>query len=569
MAPPSETDAAGGQQPPLHPPITLYKARRVKTRKRGWIRVVLWSTLSLILIAAAVVGGVAYFKVWQPLQQVSKIDAVKEPDLANSQKELLPPLAGQPTTALVLGYDRRAGDGNSPSRSDTLMLLRVDPKRKTLQLLSIPRDLQVPIPGYSGIHRINEAYSLGKSQLALKTVQQLFAPLKINYLIPVNFRGFTDTVNKLGHGVWLPVDRRYFNQNDGTAANNYSAIDLQAGYQMLNGAQALAYVRYRHTDSDLFRLARQQTFVREFKREVDAEIGVQSIGEFVTVIDIIKDNVKIVGAKHHEPGPTTMIRYARTLASIPRSRMFQVRLTGGGCSYDPNVVCATTAQVEDARRQFLSPNVQAGNDAANRDVKGTVVDAKPTKPTVKPVPPAKLRVLTLNGSHIDLAATTAAQELRGAGWKKADIARGYRDGNAWRQNFYGSAVFYTSGRPAVRQAAVKLALALGDATPHAAPRQLKSLKRKADVVVVTGSQWNGVIAPPAPVDVPAAAPPDTQPTRPPTWRSSARGRSSSSTRCCTRRGCPAARSSRSRRTTSARARCGSTGCSTTTAGRCT
>ena len=73
--------------------------------------------------------------------------------------------------------------------------------------------------------------------------------LKINYLITVNFHGFKEVVDKLG-GVWMDVDRRYYNRNTGSAYDNYANIDLQPGYQKLTGGQALDFVRFRHTDDD-------------------------------------------------------------------------------------------------------------------------------------------------------------------------------------------------------------------------------------------------------------------------------------------------------------------------------
>ena len=114
--------------------------------------------------------------------------------------------------------------------------------------------------------RINSAYSRCGSKGTLETVRKLTG-VPINYLITVNFRGFRQIVDKLG-GVWLDVDRRYYNKNDGRASTNFSNIDLQPGYQRLNGADALAFVRFRHTDADYHRLARQQAFVRAFKEQV-------------------------------------------------------------------------------------------------------------------------------------------------------------------------------------------------------------------------------------------------------------------------------------------------------------
>jgi polyisoprenyl-teichoic acid--peptidoglycan teichoic acid transferase len=175
---------------------------------------------------------------------------------------------GGPRTLLVLGSDRRskrsadAKIGFVP-RSDTILLIRLDPKRHRVAVMSIPRDLAVTIPGHGEGMKINQAYDFGGAKLTTDTVKQLFETatgknFSINGVIDVNFNGFQQAVNYV-HGVYVDVDRRYYiPPNTGT-----SEIDLQPGYQRLVGSDALAYVRYRHTDSDIFRAARQQDFLRQ------------------------------------------------------------------------------------------------------------------------------------------------------------------------------------------------------------------------------------------------------------------------------------------------------------------
>ena len=189
-----------------------------------------------------------------------------------SQKALDVPLPNAPAIALVIGYDHRAGvEANRPSLSDTLMLIRTDPVNKTISLLSFPRDLTVPIY-CSARRRVHDATGStrptrsGGPKGTVLTIKHLTG-LPINYLITVNFHGFKEVVNKLG-GVWMDIDRRYYNKNVGTASTDYANIDLQPGYQRLNGEQALDFVRFRHTDSDLYRVARQQEFVRSFREQV-------------------------------------------------------------------------------------------------------------------------------------------------------------------------------------------------------------------------------------------------------------------------------------------------------------
>ena len=89
----------------------------------------------------------------------------------------------------------------------------------------------------------------------MKTVKDL-THIPINYIVTVNFRGFTKIVDKLG-GVYMDVDHRYLNDNS-SGGPTYATIDVAPGLPELNGRNALDFVRFRHTDSDLYRLARQQ-----------------------------------------------------------------------------------------------------------------------------------------------------------------------------------------------------------------------------------------------------------------------------------------------------------------------
>ncbi len=182
--------------------------------------------------------------------------------------------AGGPQTIAILGSDRRYVDikAKAPARSDTIILLRLDPGRGATAVMSLPRDLRVDIPGY-GRRKINEAYADGGPTLTVKTVRRLLR-IPINHVVNVNFGGFQSAVNRLGC-VYADVDRRYFNDNDPPAGGggDYAVINVLAGYQKLCGKRALQYVRYRHFDNDIVRGARQQDFLRQAK----AQIGISKL----------------------------------------------------------------------------------------------------------------------------------------------------------------------------------------------------------------------------------------------------------------------------------------------------
>ena len=90
--------------------------------------------------------------------------------------------------------------------------------------------------------------------------------LKLNGIIDVTFAGFIRVVDSLGC-VYVNVDHHYFNENNGTPETDYTSINLQPGYQKLCYENALDYVRYRHTDSDFVRVARQQDFLRALREQ--------------------------------------------------------------------------------------------------------------------------------------------------------------------------------------------------------------------------------------------------------------------------------------------------------------
>jgi polyisoprenyl-teichoic acid--peptidoglycan teichoic acid transferase len=172
---------------------------------------------------------------------------------------------GGPQTILVLGSDKRP-DIEDAGRSDTTMLLRIDPDQDAIALLSLPRDLRVNIPGY-GVGKLNDAYTVGGPKKTLEVVKQITG-LKINHVVNVDFQGFEQAINAIDC-VYVDVDRDYFHTNEGLAVSDYySEIDINAGYQMLCGDRALQYVRYRHTDNDIVRAARQQDFLREARQKI-------------------------------------------------------------------------------------------------------------------------------------------------------------------------------------------------------------------------------------------------------------------------------------------------------------
>src|SRR4051812_16380127 len=149
----------------------------------------------LCIFAAAAATSVAAF------HEVDKIVNALElsPELKLGKNTLATTDPGQAQTLLILGSDQRPKDnveGGSGARSDTIMLVRLDPKKEVTAIMSLPRDLKVHIPGH-GVDKINASYDIGGPQLTVDTVKQLTG-LPINHVINVTFKGFWRAVNAIG-----------------------------------------------------------------------------------------------------------------------------------------------------------------------------------------------------------------------------------------------------------------------------------------------------------------------------------------------------------------------------------
>jgi LCP family protein required for cell wall assembly len=274
---------------------------------------------------------------------------------------------GNPQTLLLIGSDHRAGTPFSSANTDTMMLVRIDPNSTTINVLSVPRDLKVQIPQAAGFvtDKLNATYSLGGPSLLLKVLKtQVFPGLQVNHIIDVNFGGFEDLVDAIGC-VYTDVDRRYYNN---TAYTDYSSIDIQPGYQKLCGADALAFVRFRHTDNDLVRNARQQDFLRWAKAQF-------STGELISDRDKL---IKIFGAHaqtdhnlHTVDGLINLFNLVafsagHTIKQIPFPAIFLPCNSGApagpGVPAVAQIPCYVTADpsaAQSAFRQFMTPTKPA------------------------------------------------------------------------------------------------------------------------------------------------------------------------------------------------------------------
>jgi LCP family protein required for cell wall assembly len=218
------------------------------------------------------------------------------------------PVIGE-TNILVLGVDNTGG-----RLSDTIMVLHVNPEKKTAAVVSIPRDTLVTIPGRS-LDKINAAHAYGGVELSRRTVED-FLHISIPYYITVDLSEIEKIVDKLG-GIDVNVEKRMYYVDYAGGLD----IDLQPGLQKLNGRQVMGYLRFRHSDNDFARIGRQQRFLRQLASQMMNKNNLlQTPGLFLSLVGCIDTNLnsrEILGLSLALRGATEFGQVSMTL--IPGS----------------------------------------------------------------------------------------------------------------------------------------------------------------------------------------------------------------------------------------------------------
>ena len=391
------------------PQYTRYTVTPRKPAVPAWVRVLKWTVLVIVVAAAASLGmGVGYLQ--STLAQVASTPHDRATVKAVKKVLTVTHTAHEPVNILVLGSDRRKGIAGDRGRSDSIMLIRIDPRTKSISMLSIPRDLRVEIPGW-GTDRINAAYSDGGAALSVSTFKTLTG-LPVNHFIDINFIGFIDIVDYLG-GVYIDVDRQYYNN---TAVTGYSSIDLPAGYQKLSGHNALSFVRFRHDQlGDWGRIVRQQLFLRELKRQALRWHNVLKLPKLISIIthNTVSDISSI----------KALLSLTQLVLGVNTSHIYQTHLVGspivvGGADElqaSPTEVAAVVAQFTNPQK----PPVQ--------------------KSQAESQPKRSFTVTVTNGGAVAGSAAAAAGQLVGQGYK-AQVA-----GDALQGDSKATLIYATQG----------------------------------------------------------------------------------------------------------------------------
>jgi LCP family protein required for cell wall assembly len=440
-----------------HPnPPTAPRYFRMAKKPRRWLGILLFVVWAVIGIAVST--GTALVLFVDDAIQAAHPDTEAFRIAVDATDPVLP---GRPINILLIGSDKRPEDGDR-GRSDSLILVRMDADKDFISMLSFPRDLYVDIPGV-GRDKINAAYSYGE-KATIDTVEKLTGE-PVNHFVNIDFEGFVRLVDAVG-GVYLDVDRRYFNDNTG-GGENYDMIDLQPGYQRLDGANALDFARYRHTDSDFARIQRQQQFLSELKRQTKRIGNLISLPSFGK---IFRDNITMSIKSRGE-----LVKIINLALSVDKARIGRYRINGGlSMAGEQSIVVASPDEIATKVEQWKNPEF---------------LESAPKKKVV----PSEVSVNVLNGNGKVLAGESGAALLKEKGFSATN------GGNADRFDYTASEVQFAPGKRDEARAVQRL---FG---PFTGIEPATGSTAGADVTLILGTNFEGALVPPPPPPPPVKA----------------------------------------------------------------
>ncbi|RNB54034.1 hypothetical protein EDM57_18325 [Brevibacillus gelatini] len=280
-------------------PAKTPRKRKKRGQRSRWMYLLLAACLFLCLLAVG--AGYALNQVDKTLGEVTQ-DPYKLPD----QPVVEQPYEEQkPISFVIVGLDTRKNIGTL--NTDVLVVAVANPVTKKVTMVSLPRDTRVQIPGYPGYHKVNEVFALGEGQKKLaeskgqpvtengmtmlkKTLEHMLG-VSVDHYVQLDFEGFTAVIDKLG-GVKVDVDRDLVYELPKPGVYR----SLKKGTQVLNGEQALGFVRHRidrrgqaYNSSDYDRNRRQQQVIRAV---ADKMVSMDGITRLTEVLDTVGKHIK-------------------------------------------------------------------------------------------------------------------------------------------------------------------------------------------------------------------------------------------------------------------------------------
>jgi polyisoprenyl-teichoic acid--peptidoglycan teichoic acid transferase len=280
---------------------------KTNKKKKKWVK---WLIITFAVLFLAV--GAYAFSVYNSLSNA--VETMHSPiDREKSEKrEQDVQLEGaEPFSVLLLGVDEREGDRG---RSDSIIVLTVNPTTNSVKMFSIPRDTRTEIIGKGTQDKINHAYAFGGVEMSIATVEN-FLDIPIDYYVQINMEGFKDIVDAVG-GVTVQNDLDF----------TYEGVHFAKGQLTLSGAEALKYSRMRYEDprGDFGRQLRQRQII---KAVIDEGASLKSLTNYSSIFSALGSNVK-TDLTFNEM-VTIQSKYKSASKSIE-----QIQLTGSGGKID-------------------------------------------------------------------------------------------------------------------------------------------------------------------------------------------------------------------------------------------
>ena len=239
-------------------------------------KVVKW--LAIVGLVLCSIGLIATYKVYYDIKSTAQELYVPiQEEISTKRTEAVDVATKEPFSALILGVDEREGD---EGRSDTMIVLTVNPTLQTTRMLSIPRDTYTEIVGKGFKDKINHAYAFGGMEMSMKTVENLL-DIPIDYVAQVNMESFVDIVDIVG-GITV----------NNTLAFDYEGEAFPIGELNLDGEKALKYVRMRYDDpaGDFGRQNRQKQVIQGVLQEA---ISVNTVLNYQSIFKTLEENVQM------------------------------------------------------------------------------------------------------------------------------------------------------------------------------------------------------------------------------------------------------------------------------------
>jgi len=246
----------------------LERVKKKRKVKKRWTPLKIMLLIALVLIVG--VGGFIGYTYYQVDQTVKKIQS----PVKNTGDKVVEDQ--KPVSVLLLGVDQRPGERG---RSDSIMVMTLNPTRNESRLISIPRDTKVDIVGKGTNDKINHAYSFGGPEMAIKTVEK-FLNIPINYYAEINMEGFTSLVDAVG-GVTVNNDIDF----------TVSGTHFPVGKVNLDGKSALKFTRMRYEDprGDFGRQMRQREVIAQVANKLSSDV---SVSNFNAIMDVVGKNAQ-------------------------------------------------------------------------------------------------------------------------------------------------------------------------------------------------------------------------------------------------------------------------------------